>query len=606
MAKAKKIIKLGLKAVANPRHAKEQAALAVARRSINRQRRANYIKWFEGHQPSAKELADQKKQAKKFKNQPLVSILVPTYNTNPTHLRECLDSVIAQTYTNWELCISDDASPNDNTKEVIREYVKKYKNIHAIFNTVNQHIAGSSNIALEMAKGEYTSLLDHDDLLLPNALFETIKMINEHPDADLIYSDEDKLEDDSVHVEPFFKPDWSPDFLNSCNYITHFATIRTKVMKKVNGFTPGTQGAQDWDLFLRITNITNNIYHIPKIIYTWRKSPTSTAQTADSKPYAYINQKKVLRHSVVERNENASVHSHPALGFWRKQYSIEDTPLVSIIIPTKDNYELIKQCVDSIIECSSYPYFEVVVVDTGSTDDRVANYYKSITDNNPEVNVVYWKKPFNFSAVCNFGAAKAKGDYYLFLNNDTQVISHDWVQGLLEHAQRPNVGMVGAKLLFPNGTIQHAGVVLSLRDVAYHPFYGKSQTQDIFNYIYTANVRNVAAVTAACSMVSKAKFYEVNGFDDELRVTYNDVDLCLKLLDKGYLNVYNPFVELFHYESMSVGKIETADRDKKELFEAQDVMRKRWVKYLKHDPYYNPCFEQFGPGYQLPAEKLVE
>ena len=606
MAKAKKIIKIGIKAVVNPRHAKEQVVLAAERRSINRQRRANYVKWFADQQMSDKDIADQKKQAKKFKDQPLISILVPTYNTNPVHLRECFESVINQTYTNWELCISDDASPNDDTKEVIREYTKKHKNIRATFNTTNQHIAGSSNIALGMAKGDYISLLDHDDLLLPNALFETVAMINDHPDADLIYSDEDKLEDDSVHVEPFFKPDWSPDFLNSCNYITHFATIRAKVMKKVNEFTPGTQGAQDWDLFLRITNETNKVYHIPKIIYTWRKSSTSTAQTANSKPYAYINQKKVLRHSIAARGDNATVHSHPALGFWRKQYGIKGTPLVSIVIPTKDNYELIKQCVDSIIECTSYPYFEVVIVDTGSTDERVEAYYKVVEENNPEIKIVYWKKPFNFSAVCNFGAVKAKGEYYLFLNNDTQVLSHDWIQGLLEHAQRPGVGMAGAKLLFPNETIQHAGVVLSAKDVAFHPFYGKKPTQDIFNYIYIANVRNVSAVTAACSMVSKDKFNEVGGFDEELRVTYNDVDLCLKLLDKGYVNVYNPFVELFHFESMSVGKIETADRDKTELYAAQDVMKKRWAKYLARDPYYNPCFEQFGPGYRLPVEKMVE
>ncbi len=602
VSKVKKIIKVGLKAAANPRYAHKTIKLAAARRLANKRRREDYIVWFDKQTLSEEQLAEQRKAAKSLKHQPLISVLMPTYNTNPRHLRECLDSVITQTYTNWELCISDDASPSQATKDVINEYTKKHKSIRAIFNKTNRHIAISSNIALDMAKGEYVSLLDHDDLLLPNALYETVLKINEHPDADLIYSDEDKIENDSVHVEPFFKPDWSPDFLNSCNCITHFATINTKTMKRVQGFTAGTQGAQDWDLFLRITAITDKVYHIPKIIYTWRKSVTSTAHSAKSKPYAYTNQKKVLRSNIAARHLNASVEAHPALGFWRTRYTVEGTPLVSIVIPTKDNYTFIVQCVDSILEHSTYPYFEVVVVDTGSTDPKVEEYYTKVTATNPQVKIVRWKKAFNFSGACNFGAEKAKGEYLLFLNNDTEVITHDWIQGLLEHAQRPSVGMVGAKLLFPNETIQHAGIVLSERDVAFHPFYGQDPAIDIFNYIYIANIRNTSAVTAACSMVSRKKFNEAGGFDTDLRVTYNDVDLCLKLLDKGYLNVYNPFVELFHYESMSIGKIDTAARDKTEFNAAKALMQKRWAKYLKNDPYYNPCFEQHGPGYILPAD----
>lgn len=598
-SKAKKIVKTGLKAALNPRHAHKALKFELRRRQINKERREQYIAWFDKQQLSEVELKEQRKAAAKLKYQPLISILVPTYNTNPQHLRECLDSVINQTYANWELCISDDASPSEATKDVIKEYIKKNKNIRATFNKTNGHIAVSSNIALAMAKGEFISLLDHDDLLLPNALYETVLKINEHPDADLIYSDEDKLEDDRYHVEPFFKPDWSPDFLNSCNYITHFATIRAGIMKKVKGFTPGTQGAQDWDLFLRIAAVTDKIYHIPKIIYTWRKSATSTAQTANSKPYAYINQKKVLRKNIAARKLNASVEAHPALGFWRTRYTIEGTPLVSIVIPTKDNLKFITQCVDSILENTSYPYFEIVIVDTGSSDPQVEAYYQKVIENNTDVKVVRWKKPFNFSGACNLGTEKSKGEYILFLNNDTEVITPDWIQGLLEHAQRPNVGMVGAKLLFPSGNIQHAGVVLSERDVAFHSFYNQDPVQDIFNYIYVANIRNTAAVTAACSMVSRKKINEVGGFDTKLRVTYNDVDLCLKLLDKGYVNVYNPFVELFHYESVSVGKITTSDRDKAEFNEARALMQDRWSKYLKNDPYYNACFEQHGPGYRL-------
>jgi glycosyltransferase involved in cell wall biosynthesis len=598
--KVKRIIKESIKAAVNPRRAKENLVVAKKRRDSNRIRRQDYIKWFRQQTLTEDQLEVQKNEAAKLDNQPLFSILLPTYNTDPIHLAECIESVIAQTYTNWEICISDDASPNEETKDIIKKYTEKYSNINAVFNKTNQHIAGSSNIALGMAKGEYISLLDHDDLLLPNALYETALMINQNPDADLVYTDEDKLEDDTYHVEPFFKPDWSPDFLNSCNYITHFATLSSKIMKEVNGFTPGTQGAQDWDLFLRVTNKTNKIYHIPKILYTWRKSATSTAQSANSKPYAYINQKKVLRNSVANRQLNASVEAHAALGFWRVKYGIEGTPLVSIIIPSKDSYKYITQCIDSIIENTTYAYFEIVIVDTGSTDTKVLDYYTKVSDNNVQVRVVNWnKKPFNFSEACNFGAKQAKGEYFLFLNNDTEIISHDWIQGMLEHAQRPQNGMIGAKLLFPNETVQHAGVVLSEKDIAFHPFYGQNPLIDIFNYIYVANIRNVSAVTAACSMVSKEKFNSVGGFDVKLRVTYNDVDLCLKLLERGFSNVYTPAVELFHYESISVGRIETDDRDQVELREAQNIMKKRWSKYLKRDAYYNDNFLQHGPGYKL-------
>lgn len=598
----KKAIKVSLKAVVNPKRAKNDIKFIAKRRAVNNERRKQYINWFETQALSNAQLEEQRIASKELENRPLISVLVPTYNTNPKHLEECLQSVVEQTYDNWELCISDDASTNPETKRVIQEFEKKYPSIRAIFNKTNGHIAVSSNIALGMAKGEFVSLLDHDDLLLPNALYETVVKINEHPNADLIYSDEDKLEQDKYHVEPFFKPDWSPDFLNSCNYITHFATIRTSVMKEINGFTPGTQGAQDWDLFLRISEYTAKIYHIPKILYTWRKSETSTAMSADSKPYAYINQKTVLRNSIVRRKENAFIDAHPALGFWRVKYSIKKTPIVSIIIPTKDNFKLISQCIDSILSESSYPYFEIVVVDTGSTDQKVHKYYEKITKDTDQIKIVKWDKPFNFSGACNFGANKSKGEYLLFLNNDTQVLPEhsDWIQGLLEHAQHNDAGMVGPKLLFPNGTIQHAGVVLSKRDIAYHPFYGQPETLDIANYIYIANVRNTAAVTAACSMVSRKKFDEVGGFDTTLRVTYNDIDLCLKLLDKGYRNIYNPFVVLVHHESMSVGKIQSSDRDQSEYQEAKKLMDKRWSKYLENDPYYNANFEQHGPGYVLP------
>jgi GT2 family glycosyltransferase len=600
MSKARRIVKEAVLAVVNPKRAAGQVRFHKERLLHDRNRRRQYLGWYARQTLTEQQLGDQRKAAQKLKNHPLISILVPTYNTQPDHFRECLDSVLAQTYTNWELCIVDDASPNEAHKEIIRDYVKKYKNIHAKFSDKNQHIALTSNIALEMAKGEFISLLDHDDLLEPNALYETVLAINEHPNVDLIYTDEDKLEDDKWHVEPFFKPGWSPDFLKSCNYITHFATIRHTMMKKIGGFGIGTEGAQDWDLFLRLTAATTGekIHHIPKILYTWRKSITSTAQTAHSKPYAYINQKKVLRKALANEGLSASVEGQVVHGFWRARYNVEGRPLVSIVIPTKDNLKLLKQCVDSILEQTTYPYFEVILVENGSTEAGIEQYYTDVTRINSEVKVIRWKKPFNYSDVCNFGASKAKGDYLLFLNNDTEIVSPDWVQAMLEHAQRPSVGMVGCKLVFPSRHIQHAGVVLSERG-PFHAFYGQNPHTDIFTYIFINNIRNCSAVTAACTMVDRKKFEKVGGFDTELRVTYNDVDLCLKMLDAGYLNVYTPFAEVVHRESMSVGKVNTKDRDMSELEAASELMKVRWGKYLTNDKYYNPNFAKTSPGYYV-------
>lgn len=599
MSKAKKIIKSLAQAASNPKTANRRIAELKKIRHNHQRRRSSYIEWYKRNYPNDKLLAEQRANQKKLKTRPLISVVLPTYNTNPTHLKECLESVIAQTYGNWELCIADDASTREETKQVLRDYSKKYKNIKVVFSDINQHIAITSNLALKIAKGQFVSLLDHDDLLMPNALYETVQAINKNPSVDLIYSDEDKLEGDKHHVEPFFKPDWSPDFLNSCNYITHFATLSRRIIDEVEGFSIGTEGAQDWDLFLRVTKKTKEIHHIPKILYTWRKSVTSTAMSADSKPYAYTNQKKVLRRSIGLQKYTGSAHAHPSVGFWRAKYEIVGNPKVSIVIPTKDKLELIETCVESILNQSTYPNFEIVIVDTGSTDKKVKDFYKTIVSKNPEVKVVEKNGKFNYSKVCNYGVTKSSGDYILFLNNDTEVITHDWIQGLLEHAQRDEVGMVGAKLLFEDTTIQHTGVVLSDRDIAFHPFYGQSHSNDIFINIYVNNVRNCSAVTAACSMVSKKKFQELGGFDEKLRVTYNDVDLCLRLLDKGYVNVYNPFVELFHYESMSVGKISGNSRDMKELALASKTMKERWGNILKNDPFYNPNFEQHGPGYRL-------
>lgn len=597
---AKRIVKFGVYAALSPKGAKKVVKRTLVKRRTHKTRHQEYIAWFEQQRPSRTELEKQRAVAAKLSYKPLISIIVPLYNTPDHFLRSCLDSVLAQTYDNWELCLADDASPEEHVLKTVKEYAAKHKNIKFTSLKQNQHIVGASNEAIKLAKGEFIALLDHDDLLMPDALFEVASTLNKDPKLDLVYSDEDKVDEQGVHVEPFFKPDWSPDFLKSCNYITHFSVLRKTVVDKIGGFRYGTEGAQDWDLLLRFTGETSRIYHIPKIIYSWRKSPTSTAAAAKSKPYAYINQKRVLRDYLADSKRSASVYENIYLGFWRVRYSITDNPLVSIVIPTKDSPDYITRCINSIIENTSYANFEVVIVDTGTTDPKVLEFYESKRVKSNKIKVVQWEgQPFNFSSACNFGAKNSQGQYLLFLNNDTEILSSDWIESMLEHAQRDEIGMVGCKLLFPNKNIQHAGVVLRESDIAVHPFYNVHAKQDIFTNIYMSNIRNCLAVTAACSMVAREKFEKVGGFEEKLRVTYNDVDLCLKLHDAGFRNLYTPYAEVYHYESVSVGKISTSDRDGSELGKASDYMRREWGKYLKRDPYYNDNFAPKGLPYHL-------
>lgn len=598
--KAKRATRETLKAVASPRSTKRKVKLIYSQKKANYKREKSYHQWFKAYEKSIKaDIENQRSEAKNFELRPLISVIVPIYNTDKAYLRKCIQSVVDQSYDNWELCIADDASTTDPLS-VVKDMAKIHKNIKWTRLAKNQHIAGASNEAIKIASGEFIALLDHDDVLLPNALFEMVRAINENPDHDLFHSDEDKIEGDKNHIEPFFKPDWSPDFMRSCNYITHFAVLRKSVVDKIGGFRLGTEGAQDWDLFLRFLHETKKIKHVPRILYSWRKSETSTAGNSGSKPYAYINQQRVLRDDIIRSGDKASVLPSHYLGFWNVKYHPQNNSKVSIVIPSKDNYKFIKQCLESIIEKTTYPFFDVVVVDTGSTDKDVLEFYESkLVKTNP-VKIVNLHKPkFNFSEACNYGAKNSDGEYLLFLNNDTEVITEEWIEGMLGQAQRKNTGMVGCKLLFPSGNIQHAGVVLSDRDIAFHPFYNQDPRVDIFTNIYVSNTKNCAAVTAACSMVSRKKFDKVGGFDTDLRVTYNDVDLCLKLLDAGYQNIYTPYTELYHHESVSVGKMGKDSRDHKEVSDAAELMRKKWGKYLKHDPYYNANFTQHGPGYEL-------
>ncbi len=567
-----------------------------------------YQLWLKKHYPTESNLREQRKKQKNFKYRPKISIITPTYNTPEKFLRECIESVINQTYDNWELCLVDDASPNPKVREIIKEYAKKDKRIKYKFRRKNGHICRASNDALKLATGEFIGLLDHDDILWPNALYEVVKLLNEKPHTQFIYSDEDKLDyDGKTHIDPFFKPDWSPDYLRSINYITHFAVIKKDLVDKIGGFRVGTEGAQDWDLFLRVTwwleqNVghchpldpKNPIQHIPTILYSWRKSPTSTASDKHAefvKTYAYKNQKKVLEDDLKRRGYEGWVEPTEYLGLWRVRYKIKGNPLVSIIIPTKDKYEYVSRCLYSIIKKTAYKNYELVIVDTGSKNPKVWKLYEKVKRKHPKTQVLKWNKEFNFSAVCNYGAEKSKGEYLLFLNNDTEVITPDWIEGMLEYTQRKEVGAVGCKLLYPNGKIQHAGVILGIKGgsiekgVAGHAF--KNMLDGLDYSFYNASIygiKNYSAVTAACLLIKVNKFL---GFDSQFKIAFNDVDLCLKLLEQNLFNVYIGSVKLYHHESISVEKPGSKNRDlilfKKEI----KKMHKKWGELLQNDPFYN-------------------
>lgn len=569
-----------------------------------------YQLWLAKNFPTDEQLNKQKKEVKFFQYKPKISLITPTYNTSEEALKQCIDSVINQSYNNWELCLSDDASTNSKIRQIIKDYSSFDNRIKYIFKNENEHISKASNSALKLSTGEFVGLLDHDDFLWPNALFELVSVLNKNPKAELIYSDEDKItENGKKHFDPFFKPDWSRYYLRSLNYITHVTFIQKKLIDKVGAFREGFEGSQDWDLFLRITDEiekktsrskfnqkkTAKIVHIPKVLYSWRISSTSTASNniKDVKPYAVSNQKKTLLEDLSRKGLSGEVSSTKYNGIWHIKYFIDEQPLVSIIIPTKNQYSYIKRCLTSIYSKTTYKNFEIILVDTGSTDKEVHNLYSIFTNDKKNILLEYWKDEFNFSAVCNFGAEKAKGEYLLFLNNDTEVLSNNWIESLLELGKMEDVGAVGCKLLYPDGRIQHAGVVVGMgapngKGIAGHFFKYRFDKLDDFSKVTNIEcIREFSAVTAACLLVSKRKFNEVNGFDPIFKIAFNDVDFNLKLFKKGYVNIYTPYSRLKHYESISVGKPGSGKRDLNLFKKEMNLMNEKWKDIIQRDPFYN-------------------
>ncbi|MFR1945202.1 MAG: glycosyltransferase family 2 protein [Faecalimonas umbilicata] len=542
----------------------------------------DYEQWYENHKALPEELEKQKNE--KWKRKPLISIVVPVYNTPQVFLRQMIESVQNQSYYEWELCIGNASPENKEMKKILEEY-KNDARIKEVEIPENKGISQNTNRAMEIASGEWIGLLDHDDLLAPNALYEIAKAVNEHPDAEVIYTDEDKVTTDlKEHFQPHLKPDFNLDLLRSNNYICHFFVASRDLIKRVGGFRPEFNGAQDYDLILRCTEQAKQIVHIPKILYHWRVHKASTADNPASKMYAFDAGKRAIEEHLVRCRTKGTVQHTKDLGFYRVKYEVCGEPLVSIIIPNKDQSEALKKCLDSIREKTSYRNYEIIIVENNSEEPETFAFYKKIAGE--KIKIVTWEGEFNYSAINNFGVRHARGDYLLLLNNDVEIINGDWLTEMLSHCQRKEVGIVGAKLYYPDNTIQHAGIIIGIGGVAGSVFVGLPRA--FSGYLHKASIQlDLSAVTAACMLVKRSVFEQVGGLEEKLKVAFNDVDFCLRVREKGYLVVYDPYAELYHYESKTRGAEDTKEKIRRFQTEIE-YMRSHWIGLLKKgDPYYN-------------------
>ncbi|CAD5961560.1 hypothetical protein PCC9214_03222 [Planktothrix tepida] len=524
---------------------------------------------------------------------------MPVYNPPEIFLREAIESVLNQSYPHWEFCIADDASPSLHIKHILEEYQQQDSRIKVIFRTQNGHISATSNSALELATGEFIGLLDHDDVLTPDALYEVVSLLNQNPAADMIYSDEDKLNEKGELTGHFFKPDWCPDSFLSRMYTCHFGVYRRSIIQEIGGFRIGYEGSQDYDLVLRFTEKTDKIFHIPKILYHWRIHNSSAAGGTEAKPYAYEAAKRALQDAIDRRGEPGIVKDVSIyLGHYLVRYKILDYKRVSIIIPTRDLGEILNRCLESIFTLSIYPDYEVIVIDNGSTEEETQEILEKWQEKEPTRFRYYALDiPFNFSKINNYAVRQATGDYLLLLNNDTEVIHPDWIDAMVEQAQRRSIGAVGALLRYPDKIVQHAGVVVGIGHFAAHSHRMASETDPGY-YGQVISISNYSAVTAACLMCRREVFEQVGGFDEQLAVAYNDVDFCLKLVEQGYRNIYLPHVVLYHYESKSRGYDTTPDKLERFMQEVT-IMRQRWQHYVDYDPCYNPNLTLSSSNYGL-------
>lgn len=543
-----------------------------------------YGPWYEAYVPDEAELEKQRRHH--FEYSPLISVAVPAYRTPEKFLVQMMESLLAQTYGNWELCIANGSPEDSAMKKVLEEYTKKDSRIRVSELTENKGIAGNTNAALEMAQGEFVGLLDHDDLLAPNALYEIVLALGKDRALDAVYTDEDKVTTElDEHFQPHLKPDFNLDLLRSNNYICHFFVVRRSIVQKVGGFRQEFDGAQDHDFIFRCIETAEKVGHIPEILYHWRTHKASTADNPASKMYAFDAGKRAIEAHLKRTGTEGIVSHTPDLGFFRVKYPVQGQPLVSVIIPNKDEKETLKACIDSIREKTEYPNYEIIIVENNSTTDEIFQYYKELSQD-PRIRLLRWKKEFNYSAINNYGVRHANGEYLLFLNNDVTVITPGWIKELLGVCQRPEVGAAGVKLIYPDNTIQHAGCVIGLGGIAGHMFVDMPANRT--GYLHKASIlQDMSAVTAACMMMKRTAFEEAGGFTEKLSVAFNDVDLCLKVRKNHKLIVYDPYVQLYHMESKTRGAEDNKEKVRR-FQEEIEYMRCQWIDILKKgDPYYN-------------------
>jgi GT2 family glycosyltransferase len=534
-----------------------------------------------------------------FPKQLKISIITPLYNTPKKFLKEMVKSVIAQTYDNWELCLADGSDKeHKNVERISKIYAKKDKRIKYQKLDKNLGISENSNKAIEMSSGEYLGLLDHDDILHPSVLYEVMKVISNHV-ADFVYTDEATFTNNHKITLRHHKPDYAIDTLRSCNYICHFSVFSRKLIDQVGMFRSDFDGSQDYDLILRYTDIASKIIHIPKLLYFWRSHGNSVASDVNNKSYTIIAAKKAIEEHLARHEISAKIESTKIqASFYRLIYTLTESPLVSIIIPNKDHVPVLKNCLNSIVKKTTYHNYEIIIIENNSVENSTFDYYEELKEQS-NIQIVYWgKKGFNYSELNNFGVQYAKGTHLIFLNNDIEIITPNWIEEMLMYSQRKDVGAVGIKLYFPDDTIQHAGVILGIGGIAGHIYY--RVPRDTIGYLGKLHiVQNMSAVTAACMMVKKSVFEEIGVFAPLFHASFNDVDLCLRIRKAGYLVVWTPYAEAYHHESKTHWYPDTPEKQlvyDKEI----DLFKSKWTEELAvGDPYYNCNFSLEWSDYRL-------
>lgn len=564
-----------------------------------------YGRWLAQHDTiTPVDIAAMQRAAAEWAHRPTFSVIMPVYNTPEPLLREALDSVIAQAYPHWEMCIADDCSPSPHVRRVLDEYAARDQRIKIVYREANGHISEASNSALSIATGDWYALMDHDDLLPPHALYCMAHAIVHNPSVKLLYSDEDKINQAGQREGAYFKSDFNLELFRSQNMISHLGVYHRSLIEKVGGFRSEFNGSQDYDLALRCieTIRPEQIHHIPRVLYHWRIVEGSTALSADEKPYAMLAGERALNEHYRRLGVNAIAEF---IGYgYRTRYHLSAKPLVSIIIPTRNAKELVQQCIDSLLQKTTYENYEIVLVDNGSDDPEALSYFQ-VLDSNPRISVIRDDRPFNYSALNNNAVNHCAGEVLVLLNNDTEIISPDWLETMVGHVMQPGVGAVGAKLLYPDNRVQHAGVIIGLGGVAGHAFVGFHR--DDPGYFARLGLANdFSAVTAACLAVKKDNFLKVGGLNEhELTVAFNDVDFCLKLCKAGFRNIYTPFAVLYHYESATRGFEHECPIKQARFVKECAYMTGEWGHLFERDPAFNPNLALFGGDFGLADEPRV-